>query len=137
MKTSEFIRKVKELNYMVVDSVEHIRVYFNSLLVAEVHKNEVKSLSTVWNKYVSDLLFDILVEYARTPIEERKEPKKYYLYNPVRNKYFNYDIENKIYFWLSPTETHEVQTKFTEEEIKNHKFIDIMELLEKEEVREC
>ena len=65
-----------------------------------------------------------------------KDVKKYYLYNRGRSAYFNYCLLSKTYYWLDPTQKRTMQTQFTEEEIKNHKFRDIMELLVKEEV-EC
>lgn len=61
--------------------------------------------------------------------------KKYHLYNPVKNAYFNYDTIDKIYIWLDAPQTEGVQSQFTEEEIKNHKLRDILELLVREEVK--
>ena len=129
MKTSEFIRRVGEKGYCIelLNGAIHIEgstyIYLN-----QTNRFKVSE--------VSDDLLDLIVEYAKTPIEERKEDKKYYLYNPVQEAYFNYYTKSKSYHWSNTTQLGGIQTQFTEEEIKDHKFRDIMELLVKEEV-EC
>ena len=134
MKTSEFIKKVEDMGYEVVKYDNCIEIYSRYNSVAVVLKDEVKALDTSWDGYVSDELFDILVEYARTPIKERKDVKKYRLYNPVKKSYFNYYIEKNVYDWFDSNKSLGIQTQFTEEEIKNNTYRDIMELLVKEEV---
>ena len=128
MKTSEFIRRVGEKGYCIelLNGAIHIDgstyIYLNQTNRFKVGE-------------VSDDLLDLIVEYAKTPIEERKEDKKYFLYNPVKGAYFNYNVTCETYHWFNPSRPYDMQTMFTGEEIKNHKFRDIMELLEKEEVK--
>ena len=134
MKTSEFIRRVEELGYEAVDNFDEMRVCRDYRIFARLSKSKVNKLDTLREVDIPYGLFDVLVSYASTPIEEREDVKKYYLYNPVQNDYFNYHKIDKYYVWFDSIQTVGVQTQFTEEEIKNHKFRDIMELLEKEEV---
>ena len=134
MKTSEFIKRVEELGYEVVEGWDSVRVFRDNSSVATVHGIRVNSLDTYWEKDVPHELFHVLFSYASTPIEERKEDKKYYLYHPVLNNYFNYNKIDEYYIWSDVFQTTNVQVMFTEEEIENNKFRDIMKLLEKVEV---
>lgn len=139
MKTSEFIRIVEELGYEVVDNhVDYIKVYRDNSSVAVVYKSKVNALYTSYHKSVSDDLFDLCVEYAKTPIEEREEPKKYYLKLPhpyqIESNYLN-NI-NGNYMFANDIELGLWQTKFTQEEIDNLPNQDFIRTLIKEEV-EC
>lgn len=135
MKTKEFVKKIAELGYKVDENDNRIRVGRGSDLVAIVYKNKVNSLETFWDEAIPTDVFDLCVEYARTPIEEREDSKRYYLYNPVKNLYFKYKREAGLYGWGTHRQTSVSQTQFTEEEIKNNPYRDIMELLEKKEVQ--
>lgn len=136
MKTSEFIRRVNELGYGITDRDGTIRVSTNyDESVAAMSVSRVNVMDTYYaGNDVPNELFDLCVDYARTPIKERKDVKKYYLYNPIKEKYFNYWFSKKEYYWYGSDQTYNMQTQFTEEEIEENKFRDIMELLEKEEV---
>lgn len=89
MKTKEFIKRVEELGYLVDEG--HVDWQISrickgqDLLVALVNKNNLSRISTdfggwwdIPNEEKSKLL-DIIVEFAKTSIEDRKEEKKYYL----------------------------------------------------------
>ena len=138
MKTSEFIKRVEQLGYEVVDNINDTVVYRNDNIVAIVYNKKVNRLDTFWDEDVPHELFHVLFSYASTPIEERKEHKdikKYHLYHHALNAYFNYHKIDEYYTWDTLTQTDEIQTEFTEEEIRNNKFRDIMGLLDKEEVK--
>lgn len=131
MKTSEFVKRVKELGYEVEDSVDAILVCRNNRIFSRVSKGKINKLDTIWEVDIPHELFHVLINYVSTPVEKRGEVKRYYLYNPVQEAYFNYYVEEDRYDWLDPMHTSSIHTLFTEDEIKEHKFKDIMELLTK------
>src|SRR5690554_4712799 len=139
MKTSEFIKRVEELGYEVenngFDSTT-LNIRTVNVLTATVKTDALNRVDTRCNTDIPNELFDLLVEYASTPVEERKDVDRYHLYNPVKNVYFHYNIGKNEYRWnahrwVSYLHADSIQTQFTQEEIKNNKFRDIMELLEK------
>ena len=94
MNTKEFIKKVEELgyhhNYDENDKNVHsvIEIYneddeYCLAIVYKYHMYSFKIGNSLWaplpEKYIKKELFDLIVEYAKTPIEERGEEKKYYL----------------------------------------------------------
>lgn len=76
MKTSEFIKKVEKLGYSIFkgSSVLYIRANELTLGLVSLEKMYYMDLETELKE-----LFDLCIEYAQTPIEEREEEKKYYL----------------------------------------------------------
>ena len=88
MKTKEFIRRVEdELGYITVKSENYINIRKEggkfSKLFAMVDFNKVLSIDTSFHNFTSldkheqDLLFNLILDYASTPLEEREEEKKY------------------------------------------------------------
>ena len=130
MRTKDFIKSVEELGFEVYVGEHHIRVLSDDKRVACVFTMHNYALNTyspykVNYKY-KDALFELLVEYAKTPIEEREEPKKYYLRHNYLNLYsgenylnwdktlsFGYDLHLK-----DKGEDGQWQTKFTKEEMQ-------------------
>lgn len=95
MTTKEFIEKVNELGYLIDDSYVYWQIRNEeNLLVAIVHKNTLSRISTDfvgwWNMNIEDevrnKLFDLIVEYANTPIEDREEKKYLLLHKFVLSK---------------------------------------------------
>ncbi len=89
-------------------------------------------------------LFNLIVEYARTPIEEREEPKKYYLKhkwltnNGGSYNCLNFYVDENKYLIESGTTMCGYKTQFTQAEIDNikEKFntdLEDFELIEVEE----
>lgn len=86
MKTKEFIKRVEELGYPLSSSYYcwEIRNKKN-YLIAVVSKDVLYKISTdsaYWDG-ISDedknKLLGLLIEYAKTPVKDRKEEKKFYL----------------------------------------------------------
>ncbi len=86
MKTKEFIKRVKELGFEVFNEDDYLVIkdeYESN--VANVNKTTLAQMSTdyiEWDEIYDEdktKLFDLLIEYAKTPIEDRKEEKKFYL----------------------------------------------------------
>ena len=82
MKTSEFIKRVEDLGYLVTKQTTR---YVIEKSVSEELENYVADVDLRYrntirtNSVENDELLDLIVEYARTPLEERKEPKRYYI----------------------------------------------------------
>lgn len=82
MKTKEFIKRAKELGFvarkhlddnMAIFAKDGVTVFINE------HMPYGLIMDTKHLKYLTNELFDLCVEYARTPIEEREEEEKFYL----------------------------------------------------------
>lgn len=89
MTTNEFIKKVEELGYEIKKNTYFGMVCLDILnnkgdRVASVNSQQPYDIYTsamfyLENEENQSKLFDLLVEYAKTPIEERVEQKKYLL----------------------------------------------------------
>ena len=83
MKTNEFIKKVKELGYEIKRSGYNIEIMFNDFIVAGVYTDQMHVMTFYSHEKLllrnADKLFHLLVEYAKTPVEDREEEKKFYL----------------------------------------------------------
>ena len=127
MRTKEFIKQIEELGYKAHNSITQIDIVSDGLTVALVSIDRMHVINSFcfvdveWKN--QDKLFDLICEYAKTPIEEREEPKKYYLrhkwmcnvfpdsnYLNRRNLINNFSLNNN-------DEQLSFQTKFTREEI--------------------
>lgn len=137
MKTNEFIKKVEELGYLTQIDDNTIEIYGVHGLYLSMLTNKVHKLRTYWDRHVPADLFDLAVEYVKTPIPEREEVKKYYLvphgYRFADNC-FNYFKVEENWTIMNKNQEQYVQTQFTQEEIDNHKYSDIMKTFEKVEV---
>lgn len=97
--------------------------------LAYVNKTTLTQMSTDYMEwdgvYDEDKtkLFDLIVEYAKTPVNEREEEKKFYLKHrwfkpsPIYKNYLNYWIGNDEYWLDYKNESKEIQTQFTLKEI--------------------
>lgn len=130
MKTNEFIKQVEELGFCAREFTEviHLRKYAATSLAAHISKTKEFIFDITYEEY-RDLdvetrgkFLDLIVEYSKTPIEEREEPKKYHL----RLKQIEFFMaphllflnKYKEKFIISDTKpTALLQTVFTQEEI--------------------
>ena len=138
MKTSEFIKKVERLGYDTESHELYVRVYAGHILVASVSEYSVNMITTNFIELVPNELLDLCVEYAKTPIEERKSEKKYYLRFPIKVdptvSYLNYDENISGYSFNNNRETYCWKTQFTQKEIDELPNQDFIKTLIKEEV---
>lgn len=84
MKRNDFINQVEDLGHMVVDSKNCLRIQDkNGKLIARVDDEHQFVLDTTFGTKPSDKLtegfLDIMVEYIKTPIDEREDSKLYHL----------------------------------------------------------
>lgn len=130
MKTKEFIKRVEELGYFVNSFKGYYEIRdVDKVIIAVINKTIFLQFSTDylgWDKLCDKdrkELYNLVIKYASTPIEDREEEKKFYL----RHRYFrfyngsskylgmdfvkvNLDLCSKItYRW--------VKNQFTEKEI--------------------
>lgn len=90
MKTKEFIKRVEELGFDVEIHKQCIKITRKNLIIAVTNTNKRYALD-VFNPFNEewengDELLDLLVEYAKTPLDEREEEKKFYL----EHRYFRF-----------------------------------------------
>ena len=128
MKTSELIKKVME-----IEGINDYRQEGEMLCFYASKRNEIVAYANLIKKFKiatdfgnfskssQELLLDLFYEYAKTPLEEREEPKKYKLkHKLVEDAYLNYfkdciEDENKLRFSNSH-ETGSFKTEFTIQE---------------------
>lgn len=83
MKTKEFIKRVEELGFRVKVCDSQIRILANDFIISVIYIgreymiNTYKPVSIAFRN--EDELFDLIIKYAKTPVEDRKEEKKFYL----------------------------------------------------------
>lgn len=124
MKTKEFIKKIEKMGYDIEIAYDTIRVTYDGGILARIDKVKPYTLDTKATfevKHVKEL-FDLCVEYARTPIEEREEEKKYYLrmsdgFYIVCDEYLNFNKSAKHYVLHSKHQNDSYKTQFTQKEI--------------------
>lgn len=135
MKTNELIKKVEILGYEItkkqfLDGTNYFVIYnsFGGTMCC-VAINKLFEMKICIDEYMSEELFDLIVEYAKTPVEDREEEKKFLIQhkylvskaicpvNLARNKgknvyrVINCKVDNLIY-----------QTQFTDKEIEDIKI---------------
>lgn len=127
MKTKEFIKRVEDLGYTIFSTNERfIQICdHRGRTLAEVSREKLYHINTNKDEPITKTLFDLIVEYACTPVEDRKEEKKFYLRHKwIRKSYdFNYlcfDEDSEIYT-LSTCNSKEWKTVFTEKEVEELK----------------
>lgn len=91
MKTKEFMRRVEdELGYIAHKSESYVTItnkYDDAFAIVDLRKTfGIDTTFPVFrklDKHNRSLLFNLILEYARTPLEEREEEKKYrYKFKP-------------------------------------------------------
>ena len=130
MRTKEFIKKVEELGFDAEERGNEVYLYgWGSNGLAKVSKKYQYTINTFYREFMDlnegdkGLLFDLIVEYISTPIEEREEEKKYYLRHKwvSTESYVNYLIKIKSYVLSNDYQDESVQTRFSMNEIEEIK----------------
>lgn len=128
MKTKTLIELLRGRNYRVQASeISVIKIWLDNELVAYVDPNR-RFVMSVYRKDISAVVFDILVDYASTPVEERKEPKRWRLkvnLPAVSESYYNDEVylnqnrKSGKTVLSSCAETSNWKTVFTEKDLKD------------------
>lgn len=127
MKTKEFIKRVEELGYDIEISEVDVFIKYDGYIIARISRTSPYTMSVyaAFRGRHAKELFKLCVDYTSTPIEEREEEKKYYLY--LKNK--NREFYESIYSYLTlhkkdntfsldvGVETAGLKCKFTQKEI--------------------
>lgn len=83
MKTKEFIKRVEELGFEVMVFNNRIHILANNFTISVAYINRERAINTYKPVSIAfrneDELFDLIIKYAKTPVEDRKEEKKFYL----------------------------------------------------------
>lgn len=133
LTTKEFIRKVKDLGFDIETGlIGWIWIADERDVVAVAERNEMYKINTddnvAFNKVATNKrkkLFDLLVDYASTPLEEREEQERFFLKFKIeiggKYKYLNYYKEEDVLTLDNSLETSGVQTRFTDKELEELK----------------
>ena len=133
MKTKDFIRKVEEMGFDAEERGNEVYLYGRvSNCYAKISKKFKYTINTSYHDFIflnegdRGLLFDLIVEYISTPVNEREEEKKFYLkHRWLENwedyNYLNFEISGFYYSLNSKLEDSWVKTKFTLKEIEEIK----------------
>lgn len=110
MRTREFIKSVKELGYKVdenkgkntlrieCDSLENHPRHVGVILQDEEYSFDLNTTRfNLLSLKRKKELFDLIVEYSSTPIEDRKEEKKY----KIKHKFLKTSNGKEAYCWKS------------------------------------
>ena len=127
MKTKEFIRRVEELGYECTrrDDIDAILVERDHIAYVATKTNKVNCLNCNLGVDIPTHLFNLAMEYTRTPIAEREEEKQYYLksiapYTRRSGKgYLNHITFTDEFRWSSKLHTEFVKTRYTTKEWEN------------------
>lgn len=151
MKTKEFIKRIEELGFEVWISGGIAYVLKDGRYeVARIKTKRACAidffylLNETLDKEISEKLFDIIVEYAKTPIEDREEEKKIYLrhryfrFNTGSSKYLGIDLVKDKPDLCSKITCRWMKNQFTEKEIEEikEKYNTDLKDFEPEEVKE-
>lgn len=125
MKTKEFIKRVEDLGYDVELYPSHVVITTSNISVATVYTQRLYEINTRSIVKVElthkEELFDLIIKYAKTPIEEREEEKKFYLRHTWietgYDDYLNIDLEDDYYYLDDKKEDWYKKTIFTRKEI--------------------
>lgn len=150
MKTKEFIKEVEALGFRVEDNrcfLNVLKAHNNETLLS-IRKDEALGLNTRQYAFYKLLplqkesLFNLAVEYASTPVEEREPVKKYYIKlkgSKGDYSHLNFDVNRGEYSMHdSWDDVRGFRTAFTKQDIKDfglQKFADseLFELVEVDE----
>lgn len=149
MKTKEFIKRVEKLGYKTEVFLKTLRIREKGCMIALIMLNRRFSFETnfVNKPLIDEELFDLIVEYVKTPIEEREEDKKYtYQHNFIKTKGNNSTylaIRQRLSISYpvlqgSSQDIFEYKVEFTDEEMEEVKkeygiFLDDFKKVEVEE----
>lgn len=125
MRTEEFIKRVEELGYDVELYPSHVVITTSNISVATVYTQRLYEINTRSIVKVElthkEELFDLIIKYAKTPIEEREEPKKFYVRHKwmqtVGYNYLTIDIDDNTCCIDNIEGFDWTKNKFTHEEI--------------------
>lgn len=131
LKTKKFIKEVEELGFRFLQCTKDIEIYYENHQVAYVcWYRRFYVGTTCWfhdlPEELQEKLFNLLVEYGGTPIDEREYPQKFYLQLTTliavgTANYLNRNTTNGSFVLSGRRQTPKWQTQFTQAEIDEMK----------------
>ncbi|MFR9279211.1 MAG: hypothetical protein ACLVME_06050 [Ezakiella coagulans] len=132
LTTKRFIKEVKAMGLVAKVCDEYILIDdFKGRYLAYIYTEVMYKFNILYDSFQElsesnrKRLFNLLVEYASTPSDEREEPQKFYMEFKIEPKdscrYLNYsELFNSIEL-NNKTNLNGFQTQFTQKEIDNIK----------------
>lgn len=132
MLTKDFIREVEKLGLRVGESSILISIYYENEIVARVNKRKMFFADTLFlafddlSKELKEKLYNLMDEYARTPIDDREEQQKYFLIFAASTddecfNYLNHNLKKDSLTLSDCNQSDMYQTQFTQKEIDHLK----------------
>ena len=127
MKTKQLIKEIKSRGFELKKAKDYIIVVdTNGFYVAKTSEVDFGVLTTDYiGFYKLDYntklqLLNLLIKYAKTPIEDREEEDKYYykLKGFGEEYYLNSEDNGKYLYFSDNIQTDECQTQFTDKEFE-------------------
>ncbi|PTJ39467.1 hypothetical protein [Staphylococcus simulans] len=149
MKTKEFIKGIEDMGFKILNASDmFLYIYirevdddYEQLGYVDVETENIMNISGLGiDKITSDKrekLFKLIVEYASTPPEERKEDKKYYIKHPGLSRafaYLNYRRFRNEWYLSAKYEDDIAKTQFTLGELPEfvHEWLESGEVIKEE-----
>ena len=132
LTTKKFIKEVEKLGFEVQKYTNFIAIHYKGHQISYIY-TDTKFYVGMTYEFSASLpeelqakLYYLVDEYARTPLDEREEPQKYFLIFAALtdNEHFNYLNHNlkKDFLALSDRNQSDMyQTQFTQKEIDDIK----------------
>ena len=127
LTTKKFIKEVEKLGFEVGESMDAILIFYGRGQVSYVRINERFYVGMIdgFENLPEELqakLYYLMDEYARTPLDEREEPQKYYLRFTALTEigdcnYLNYCATEETIYLSNHITKIVAQTQFTQKEI--------------------
>lgn len=132
LTTKEFIKAVEELGFYAEERGDEVYLYGRgSNGLAKISKKFKYTINTFYREFMDlnsgdkGLLFDLIIEYISTPIEEREEVKKCHWQHRwmdgVNGNFLNLDLEDDYLYLDDKKERWYKKTQFTLKEIEEIK----------------
>lgn len=132
MRTKDFMREVKAIGFVAIIGDEHLLIKdLEGYNLAYISTTKTYSFNTVGDffqklsEFDRKRLFNLLVDYASTPLEDREEQERFFLKFKIEIdddcKYLNYYKEEDELTLDNSLETSSFQTLFTDKELKELK----------------
>lgn len=150
MRTKEFIKRIEELGFEVWISGSIACVLKNGrYTVARIKTKRACAIDFFYllneslDEEISEKLFDIIVEYAKTPIEDREEEKKFWIqhkfmvsknllpvnlvWNKLKDVYrsINLKVDNHIYQAQFTFKEYEEIKKKLNTDLKDFELVEV------------
>ena len=132
LTTKKFIKEVKAMGLVAKVCDEYILIDdFKGRYLAYIYTKVMYKFNILYDSFQElsesnrKRLFNLLVEYASTPSDEREEPQKFYMKFKIEPKdscrYLNYSKLFNSIVLNNKTNLNGFQTQFTQKEIDNIK----------------